>query len=140
MITEEITNKFGIKQTLINISIGEMKSTTVDNANFFDCTVANWIESDVEFIPDHKSDSGSQYMFTDNGVYRMSNHWNCQVSTCVWLLNGDMSEKETIGYCSYDDFKKYSTKRDRAYISLQENISNMIHGSMVLKHRIGTVI
>lgn len=140
MTTQEIINKFGIKQTLINMSISEMKSTTVNNSNFFNCTVANWTESNVDFIPDHKSESGSQYMYTDKGIYRKSNHWNCQVSTCVWLLDGKMSEKETIGFCSYDNFKKYSTKRDRSYISLQENISNMIHGDMVLRHRIGSVV
>ena len=69
MKTQEITNKFNLKQTLVNISIEEMKSTQVDKTNFHDCTVANWIESNVNFLADYKSGSGSEYMFTENGVY-----------------------------------------------------------------------
>lgn len=145
MRTETIINEFKIEMTLINMSIEEMKSELVDKTNFHDCTVADWIESDVEFIADYKSGSGSEYMFTDKGVYRKSNHWLKYVNTCVWLLNGVESDKDTIAFCSYDNFKKYSSNRIKGRLSneqryLQDNIVSMLGGEMVLSHRIGNIL
>ena len=141
MKTQSITNQFGIQQTLVNMTIEEMKSKEVVNeSNFFDCTVANWKESDVEFKADYVSDSGFEYMYTTEGVYRKSDHWNHGVSTCIWQLNGDCVEKETIAFCSWSDFKKYSSKRKDGYRTLQSNIQDMLIGKMVLSHRIGNII
>jgi len=146
MKTVTRTNKFKIDQIWINMSIEEMKSELVDKSNFHDCTVANWTEKDIEFVADYKSGSGSEYMFKDGGVYRKSNHWLNKVNTCIWLLNGKTSEKDTIAFCSFENFKKYSSKRDKkgmlsnSFSSLQNNIIAMIEGEMVLKHRIGNII
>jgi len=145
MRTQEITNEFGIKQTLVNMSISEMKSMSVDRTNFHDCTVADWTKKDVEFIADYKSGSGSEYMFTEEGVYRKSNHWLYKVNTCIWLLDGSESDDDTIAFCKYEDFKKYSSIRDSKhrisnnYSSIQINIIEMINGGMVLSHRIGSI-
>ena len=147
MKIETRINKFNISQKWINISIEEMKSNElVNKTNFHDCTIANWIEKDVEFIADYKSGSGSEYMYTKDGIYRKSNHWFNKVNTCIWLLNGKISEKDTIAFCSFEDFKKYSSKRDSmGFLSnecrfVQDNIIKMLSGEMVLKHRIGNII
>lgn len=145
MKTKKIINKFGIKQTLINMSIDEMKSNFVDKTNFHDCTVANFIEKKVDFIADYKSDSGSEYMFTDEGIYRKSDHWSMNINTCVWLLNGKEEMRDTVGFCSYSNFKKYFSKRIKGVLSnecyqLKDNINSMLNGNFVLKHRIGNII
>ena len=145
MKTEKITNKFNIEQTLINMTITEMKSVLVNKTNFHDCTVANWIEKDVDFVADYKSGSGSEYMYTKDGIYRKSNHWFMSVNTCVWLLNNKESEKDTVAFCKFEDFKKYSSKRvngtlSNSFVQLQKNIQNMINGEMVPSHRIGNII
>lgn len=38
--------------------------------------------------PDYVSDSGSRYWYTDNGVYRESDHWGKGVASCDWYLEG----------------------------------------------------
>ena len=137
MKTETIKNKIGIEIQVINISIDEMKSEFVNKTNFHDCTVANWIESEVNFIADYKSGSGSEYMFTDKGVYRKSNHWLKTVNTCIWLLNGIESNNDTIAFCSFENFKKYSSKRNSKnqlsndYKKYQDSIIEMINGEMI---------
>ncbi len=145
MKTSQIINKFGINQTLINMSIDEMKSELVNESNFFDCTVADWNESEIDFTPDHKSDSGSQYMFTDKGVYRKSNHWTNNVNTCIWVLNGLESNKDTVAFCTYENFKKYSSRRENSrmsnlYVNIQEAISDMLTGKMIPKSKVGNLI
>lgn len=148
MTTETIINKFNQEQIMVNMSIEEMKSNDlVNKTNFHDCTVANWIEAEnINFVADYKSGSGSEYMYTENGVYRKSNHWYISTNTCIWLLNNKESEKDCIAFCSFSDFKKYSSKRNEKgqltndYKPLKENIQSMLNGEMVLKHRIGNII
>lgn len=143
MKSKKITNRFNIEQEFINISIDEMKSELVNKTNFHDCTVTNWIEEDVDFIADYKSGSGSEYMFTNKGVYRKSNHWVNKVNTCIWILDGKESLKDTIAFCSFEDFKKYSSKRDNngvptnKFNRFQDSIINMINGEMILKSNLG---
>lgn len=146
METKTITNKFGIEQQVVRMTIEEMKSLPVNKTNFHDCSVANWIESDVEFIADYKSGSGSEYMYTEDGVYRKSDHWTNAVNTCIWLLDGQEQMKDTIGFCAYSDFKKYSSKRDNKnrisnlYAVKKCNIQDMLNGEFVKSHMIGNII
>ena len=54
----------------------------------------------------YESNSGSKYMYTDEGVYRFSNHWNGGVASCSWFLdnkNVDTIEYQ-LGFCKWEDF------------------------------------
>ncbi len=140
--TTEI-NKFNIEITKVNCTIEEMKSELVNKTNFHDCTVANWIEKDVKFVADFKSGSGSEYMFASEGVYRKSDHWLNAINTCIWLLDGKESNKDTIAFCSFENFKKYSSKRDSKnrlsnnYKTYQDSIIDMLNGEIINSNRLG---
>lgn len=52
------------------------------------------------------SKSGSQYYFTENGVYRVSNHWG-RAANCRWrLLSNEkkVNQHKRIGYANWIDF------------------------------------
>lgn len=55
------------------------------------------------------SKHGSQYVFTDEGVYRFSNHWG-RVGNCRWRLEGlDYKQQTTYwGFCKWIDFYENS--------------------------------
>ncbi|MFD2907161.1 hypothetical protein ACFSX9_00290 [Flavobacterium ardleyense] len=55
---------------------------------------------------DFKSKSGSGYCFSEEGVYRISNHWG-RAANCRWRLISDVkspNQKERIGYAKWTDF------------------------------------
>ncbi|SCX91017.1 hypothetical protein [Flavobacterium caeni] len=53
----------------------------------------------------YKSKSGSSYYFTNDGVYRLSNHWG-RAANCKWRLesNGDTAERTKLGYAAWTWF------------------------------------
>lgn len=54
----------------------------------------------------YQSASGSQYYFTEQGVYRVSNHWG-RAANCKWRLQSDgaITEHRTkIGFARWDWF------------------------------------
>ncbi|MFC7772449.1 hypothetical protein ACS8MM_01115 [Flavobacterium sp. MAHUQ-57] len=56
--------------------------------------------------PDFESDSGSKYYYTEQGMYRLSNHWG-RLGNSKWRLieNGDTSaSKVKLGYANWEDF------------------------------------
>ena len=136
------TTKNIIGQDLITVSasILEIKGTEdVNQENFFDCTVANWKKTNIDFKADYVSESGSEYMYTSEGVYRKSNHWYNFTASCVWQLEGQESEESCIGFCQWSKFSKYSTKRDYMRRTYQENIVKMITGEFAKIHMIGEI-
>ena len=82
--------------------------------NFHESTLANWKEQDKKeakkFIdynnPDFSSPSGSDYFYTDKGVYRLSDHWGINIRSCSWLLDFEerQSKKLLLGFCLFSDF------------------------------------
>lgn len=55
-----------------------------------------------------KSKSGSNYYFTNDGVYRLSNHWS-RVANCRWRLNNyninNKNQNRTkLGFANWTDF------------------------------------
>lgn len=84
-----------------------------DESNFFCGTIANFNEVRNEEIlnrmlnnqVDFESDSSSRYIYTEAGVYRYSNHWNCRVASCSWLLdNTEISNQYKLGFCEWKNF------------------------------------
>ena len=78
--------------------------------NFHKHTFCIWQEVPFDNIADLKisytSDSGSQYIFTDDGLYRISNHWG-RVANCHWRLvpmTAFKSQNVIVGYANWIDF------------------------------------
>ena len=68
---------------------------TYNQSNFFKHTFCEFQEIDrFEFPEDtnYKSKSKSMYFYTDEGVYRKSNHWG-RVANCRWKLVTDSKYK-----------------------------------------------
>lgn len=79
--------------------------------NFYMGTKARWADAKApEREADYISDSGSEYWYTDGGVFRMSSHWGSGVASCDWFLDYDESAWEDsngirCGFCPWDGFK-----------------------------------
>jgi len=55
---------------------------------------------------DYKSKSGSQYYFTEAGVYRLSNHWG-RAANCKWRLQSSFpanTSRTKVGYANWSSF------------------------------------
>ncbi|MEO5777900.1 MAG: hypothetical protein ABIQ27_13430 [Flavobacterium sp.] len=78
--------------------------------NFHSHTFCTWKEILFSEISDlkinYKSQSGSEYIFTKEGLYRISNHWG-RVANCHWRLIplGKFKNQNTIvGFANWIDF------------------------------------
>lgn len=78
--------------------------------NFHNQTFCIWNEIDDIEIKDlkinYKSKSGSAYIFNEDGVFRISNHWG-RASNCRWRLNLTSNYKNqnvTVGFAKWSDF------------------------------------
>lgn len=83
---------------------------TYNQDNFHKHTFCLWKEvSQTDFEqqkPQFKSKSGSEYYFTDEGVYRISNHWG-RAANCRWRLiaSGNYKSQHTkVGFAKWTDF------------------------------------
>jgi hypothetical protein len=69
-----------------------------NKTNFHKHTFCEFTEVDTVTIPNidwhYKSKSGSGYCFTDEGVYRISNHWG-RAANCRWRLISRASSKSS---------------------------------------------
>lgn len=94
--------------------------------NFFKYTFAIFTKvlQPKNFIkPHYISKHGSQYFFTDEGVYRFSNHWG-RVGNCRWRLDGIDFKQQTAfwGFCSWDKFFKNNDTEALFYVEqINEN-------------------
>ena len=78
--------------------------------NFHKHTFCLWQEvpfSEIERLEkNHQSKSGSGYVFVDNGVYRISNHWG-RVANCRWRLlplENYKNQQIKVGFATWNDF------------------------------------
>ncbi|MGX7668419.1 hypothetical protein [Flavobacterium pedocola] len=70
--------------------------------------------------PNHKSDSGSTYYFTEEGVYRVSNHWG-RAANCRWRLESDeqsVNQRMKVGYANWTDFYPNNEQENLFYIEV----------------------
>jgi hypothetical protein len=125
----------------IRVKIDELKSTIkTTKENFYLSTLCNWkdVEESIEFKPNYISHTGSQYMYTDEGVYRKSNHWGYRIASCIWLLNGEPSEKQTIAFAKWEDFKKFGSKKHGRNTYNRKCLTKMIkHNDYIREENIG---
>jgi hypothetical protein len=70
----------------------------------------------------YKSASGSEYFFTDIGVFRKSNHWG-RASNCRWRLvtNSDYKNQiESVGFANWTDFYPNNEAEKLLFIEIDE--------------------
>ena len=87
-----------------------MKTKAYNKLNFHSHTFCIWNEVLFSEIIDlkinYKSQSGSEYIFTSDGLYRNSNHWG-RVANCHWRLIplADFKNQNTIvGFAHWRNF------------------------------------
>jgi hypothetical protein len=86
------------------------KMKKYNTKNFHKYTFCLWNEvsqADFEVQKSHfKSKSGSEYFFTEDGVYRISNHWG-RVANCRWRLvplTDYKNQYTKVGFARWNDF------------------------------------
>lgn len=96
-----------------------------NKTNFHKHTFCEFTEVDAATIPDiewhYKSKSGSGYSFTEEGVYRISNHWG-RAANCRWRLISEIknsNQKERIGYTKWTDF--YPNNETESFFYVEVN-------------------
>lgn len=107
------TNNFGTFD-IVQLDFSDVKPAgTVDVTNFHECTLCDFTEvKGVDFKADFVSGSGSAYMYTDEGVYRQSDHWGYGIATCSWILDGNVQTGMKVGFAKWSDFTKYFASKD----------------------------
>jgi hypothetical protein len=111
----QFTNKFGTNVEIVQIDFSDVKNNReINETNFFLHTLANFAKvENIDFKADFVSESGSEYMYTKEGVYRKSNHFSYQIGTCLWLLDSEVSlGVEVVGFCRWSDFSCYAGKEN----------------------------
>ena len=101
-----------------------------NKTNFHKHTFCEFIEVDVATIPTidwhYKSKSGSGYCFTEEGVYRISNHWG-RAANCRWRLisnsktssNSKINNGENrIGFAKWIDFYPNNETENLFYVEV----------------------
>jgi hypothetical protein len=81
-----------------------------NKTNFHSHTFCIWKEVAISEIKELKisytSQSGSQYIFTKEGLYRISNHWG-RVANCHWRLvpiTQFKNQNTTVAFAEWSDF------------------------------------
>jgi hypothetical protein len=95
-----------------------------NKTNFHKHTFCEFTEVDTVTIPNidwhYKSKSGSGYCFTDEGVYRISNHWG-RAANCRWRLISSSSSRAS------SSSNASSNARASSRASLRAKINNSQH-------------
>lgn len=103
--------------------------------NFHKHTFCLWQEvpfSEIENLAiSHKSKSGSQYIFTQTGVYRISNHWG-RAANCRWRLiplDNYKTQQTKVAFASWTDFypNDESSKLFYIKVNFETNQVNFYH-------------
>lgn len=97
-----------------------------NRSNFHKHTFCLFQQVDFSVLADvklgYKSNSGSEYYFTEIGVYRKSNHWG-RAANCRWrlLVNSEYkNQTEIVGFACWTDFYPNNETEKLFYIELNE--------------------
>lgn len=113
-----------------------MNGKSYNKTNFFKhtfCVFTEVASNEVSAIQtNYKSKSGSSYYFTEEGVYRYSNHWG-RAANCRWrllpLATTD-GTRERIGYAKWSDFYPNNDSDNLFYITV-----DFTSGAAVFEHK-----
>ena len=93
-----------------NVYLCAMTCKSYNRHNFHKHTFCIFQEVDRTVLdplqPQYTSKSGSTYYFTEEGVYRVSNHWG-RAANCKWRLATISSQRysgKVVGYANWSDF------------------------------------
>lgn len=113
-----------------------MEHKKYNRFNFHKYTFCEFQEVSQDSIDELKlaytSKSGSSYYFTENGVFRVSNHWG-RAANCRWRLlsNGSkVNQRKRIGYANWDDFYPNNETERLFYIEV-----NWKNKSVAFQHK-----
>ncbi len=94
--------------------------------NFFKNTYCIFKTVAIEIIkdktPDYISRSGSQYFYTDEGVYRISSHWG-RAATCKWRLQTEAANFRNgvkVGFAKWSSFYRDNDVEKLYFIQKRE--------------------
>lgn len=78
--------------------------------------------------PDYKSRSGSIYYFTEEGVFRLSDHWG-RAAHCKWRLekHNDDTSRLKVGYARWDSFHSDNDSEKLYFISIDAPSGNVTY-------------
>jgi hypothetical protein len=96
---------------------------TYNQYNFFKHTFCEFQQID-DFTfrekENYKSKSESSYFYTENGVYRKSNHWG-RVANCRWKIAANKNYKNqqiVIGFAKWSDFYPINSTEKTFFINI----------------------
>jgi hypothetical protein len=96
---------------------------TYNQNNFFKHTFCEFHQVDNFTFPEnthYKSKSKSSYFYTDEGVYRKSNHWG-RVANCRWKIIADehyKNQQVVIGFAKWTHFYPMNSSGKIFYIEV----------------------
>jgi hypothetical protein len=96
---------------------------TYNSTNFFKHTFCEFQQVENFSFPEntnYKSKSESTYYYSDDGVYRKSNHWG-RVANCRWTLKSTSTYKSqhiVIGFAKWTDFHPINSSEKSFSISV----------------------
>ncbi len=96
---------------------------TYNQYNFFKHTFSEFKQVDDFTFPEnenYKSKSKSIYFYTDEGVYRKSNHWG-RVANCRWRINANENYKNqqiVIGFSKWTNFRPINSNEKIFFIDV----------------------
>ena len=96
---------------------------TYNKTNFFKHTFCEFTQIDGFNFPEntnYKSKSESMYFYTEEGVYRKSNHWG-RVANCRWKINANKNYKNqqiVIGFAKWNDFYPINSTEKNFFIEV----------------------
>lgn len=107
---------------------------TYNQTNFFKHTFCEFTQVNDFVFPEnthYKSKSDSVYFYTDEGVYRKSNHWG-RVANCRWRLLSNKKIKSQnfyTGFAKWSDFYPLNETEKQFYITVdfETNSVNFYH-------------
>lgn len=96
---------------------------TYNQTNFFKHTFCEFHQVDDFDFPEntsYKSKSESIYFYTNEGVYRKSNHWG-RVANCRWKIKANENFKNqqiVIGFAKWIDFHPINSREKSYFIAV----------------------
>lgn len=103
-----------------------------NRTNFFKHTYCVFIEVNPNELPnkqpDYKSKSNSLYYFTEEGVFRKSNHWG-RAANCRWKLisKSYKSQNEIVAFARWVDFYPNNDSEKLYFIQINSNYEVTFH-------------
>jgi hypothetical protein len=105
---------------------------TYNKTNFFKHTFCEFQQVDKFEFPEetnYKSKSESMYFYTDEGVYRKSNHWG-RVANCRWKIKANEAYKNqqiVVGFGKWADFCPINSTEKNFFIvvNFEEKVATL---------------